>query len=833
MATVGLLGSCSSGGGEEGGSAPLPIPVPSPGPPVNLGALAGAVVGAFDVDLPDEAQFLLRGTLPVPAGVFTDTSTELPLAIENSDGETVVTQVEIASRYPSPTDGAEVLEIMARVERPAGMNAGERARYDIRLLDSAVALPTPSATPLEELADGPSSLPTALVNLLSDPESIVLRTRDVFGHRYELQPLGSNNTKQLLKFGPIQTQVRTYNSMQPVSPQTGSSGTLPHLFGVHSYMTTTSQESVLLLDMRLNNGAADVTGSEDDDVLNHVYFDAFEVVVPSGWEVLQAYEDPGVGSSYNESGKRVRPLVTAAAGGKKHYFPMSGQMHRRLAICPSSAVDRARDLLESQGLGFCVRDFNADTSQDLWHWSNPSTARYLAQSFQLPTLEHLGNSNVRASLAGDFAELESHVLSGVGKGGYPISADRLGWAHPYGAPYGGMTGGDEIHLFEGVSTAAVGSLEGYRRFQLLHRMHSDRQRNIFYKINGLHLSYLDLLVEDGGVGYVPLNFYMKFNGGTDTLNITTKPNFQVDAAVNLGLVPDYKDDLQGFESHDIQHLIRYTRSAKVLSWLGNDSLSKDDLLAQAELVRLSYHPHWNSPTDNSQSTGMRQDIDDVLANPGAGFGFGRAEGWITDTVANAYCLADPTWRATASGWGTTLAELLSAGQVGCKGYIMAAVASKVLDGNYRAAQSYSVSIVGNGMRGLQHAFFVGHDTTHANQMQSVLQNHYYGFIDPMAWNSTKNGPIEMYAVAPPATTSAPYCDISQVPADGQDNGVNKYQTYSTLGYAFDLTGDGVFLTRAGEMIGGDLLTELLGGGTNNINNRAALLAVAQRVNGML
>lgn len=800
---------------------------------MNLGALAGAVVAEIEVDVPDEEQFLLRACVPVPTELFTDASTELPLAIENSDGSTVVTQVEIVSRYAAPTDGAEVLEILARVERPDGASPGDRVRYGVRLLDSVVPLPTPPPTPLPGLSSGPDQVPTAVANLVSDFDSVVLRTRDVFGHRYEMRPLSDSNSTQLRKYGPLLTQVRTYNVMQPVSPVSGSSGTLPHLFGVHAYLTTISQESVLLLDLRLNNGAADLTASEDDDVINHIYFGGFEVVVPAGWEVLQAYEDPGMGAAYNEGGKRVRPIVASAAGGKKNYFPQSGQMHRRLAICPTAAVDRARDLLESQGLGFAVRGTNPDTAQDLWHWSNPATSRYLAQSFQLPTLEHMGDANVRASLTGDFNELENHLLTGTGKGGYPISADRLGWAHPYGAPYGGMTGGDEIHLFEGISTAAVGSLEGYRRYQLLHRMHSDRQRNVFYKINGLHLSYLDLLIDDGGVGYVPLNFYMKFNGGTDTLNLTTKPTFQVDAAENLGLVPDYKDTLHGFEPHDIQHLIRYTRSPKVLAWLGNDSLAKDDLLAQAELVRLSYHPHWNTPTDNSQSTGMRQDIDDVLANPGAGFGFGRAEGWITDTVANAYCLADPNWRTVSYGWATTLSQLLSAGQVSCKGYIMAAVASKVLDGNYRAAQSYSVSIVGNGMRGLQHSFFVGHDTTYSVQMQNTLQNHYYGFIDPMAWNGTKNGPIEMYAVAPPASTSAPYCDISQVPSDGQDDGVNKYQTYSTLGYAYDLTNDGTFLTRAGEMIGGDLLTELLAGGTNNINNRAALLAVAQRINGML
>jgi hypothetical protein len=78
----------------------------------------------------------------------------------------------------------------------------------------------------------------------------------------------------------------------------------------------------------------------------------------------------------------------------------------------------------------------------------------------------------------------------------------------------------------------------------------------------------------------------------------------------------------------------------------------------------------------------------------------------------------------------------------------------------------------------------------------------------------------------------PYCGNSQQPLDGFTPGANKYQTFTTLGYAYQLTEDPVFLEKAGDMIGGDLVSELLGDGTFNVANRAAILRVAQDLAGM-
>ena len=37
-------------------------------------------------------------------------------------------------------------------------------------------------------------------------------------------------------------------------------------------------------------------------------------------------------------------------------------------------------------------------------------------------------------------------------GNYPLKSAALGWAQPWGVAYGGMSGGDEINIFDGLRT---------------------------------------------------------------------------------------------------------------------------------------------------------------------------------------------------------------------------------------------------------------------------------------------------------------------------------------------------------------------------------------------
>ena len=47
---------------------------------------------------------------------------------------------------------------------------------------------------------------------------------------------------------------------------------------------------------------------------------------------------------------------------------------------------------------------------------------------------------------GSFDFLLGHLQDGTGVGDYPLASGVLGWGHPYGVSYGGMTGGEDITM---------------------------------------------------------------------------------------------------------------------------------------------------------------------------------------------------------------------------------------------------------------------------------------------------------------------------------------------------------------------------------------------------
>ena len=143
-----------------------------------------------------------------------------------------------------------------------------------------------------------------------------------------------------------------------------------------------------------------------------------------------------------------------------------------------------------------------------------------------------------------------------------------------------------------------------------------------------------LVQTPSGATYLPVWWY---NGpmlwATDPFGFRWAPKFQVEAVAAANLQPDYEPELSSYLPIDEAHLIRYTHNAKVLAWLGNDSMAKDDLFAQAEGIRFAY-PAW--PQDlwgGIIPTGLLAARNFTTANPGLGFAYGRGEAWGLDCAA--------------------------------------------------------------------------------------------------------------------------------------------------------------------------------------------------------
>jgi len=819
----GGTGGSGGGGGGGGGGGTVQIPT-------NV----GDEVGLFEVEAPFAPDFLLRGTLPLPPGVYPRDDGQNPFAVLDYDGTPVATQVEVVSRYPFERDGADIVELIAFVRKPPGIPSGARLQYKV-VFGFTDGTPYPVNPSVSDLVDGTKQLPNNVFGLLSDTTSIEITTRDVFGNDYRLRPLEPDGSTKLTRYGDLHTQARTYGVMEPVTPVSGSQGTLPHFFGVHAYVSSLHKEQVVLMDLRFNNGPdGNDPGTDADDPMGRLYFEDIEIAVPPTWVVLQAFDDPYWGNllPVTSGGKTRYKLVEPMTDGSIHVMPERGQFHRRLAICPPGLENRAQSYLEGAGQGFCRRGSDAGAGHDYFSWWNPATARYFPQKYLLPSLEHVGHANVRNMLANSFDSLHAKLVDGTGTGNYPIQAGVLGWAHPYGVSYGGMTGGDEIFIIDGVKTAESASISGYREFQLTHRMHSDRHANVYFDEQGEPTRIDDWLQSGPSFDHVTFHFYGEQNGGPDLFGDASAPTFQVQTVANLNREPPYEDQLLNFDFHDLQHLIRYTRSPKVLVYLGNDPLARDDLHMQAEVFRMGFHQYPNNAGGGTQETGLlfrRQYVD---AHGPVGFKVGRGEGWGIDAMNVAYATGDEDLRANLQPWYALIAEVFADGQSACSGFIQAQVAPKMLDGQYRARQNIEQAILENALRGINENVFRDVDPAHAAMLDDTLELSYYSWLGVMAWDPAKKGPWAITAVGPADDALPPYC--TSLPADnGHTPYIDTYQLWGSLAYGHTLTGDPVFLSQATKMVdGGSLFSKLQNKSLDNINNRASLLALVQVQNGV-
>ena len=166
----------------------------------------------------------------------------------------------------------------------------------------------PGVAGIEDL-NQPANLTPNVAGLLSNPAGIEITAYDVFGNAYRSRPLDGSGWHELMRYGLVHTELRVYQHMMPVSPVTGSQGTLPHLFGVHAYISTYRGDDILGIDLRFNNGhSGNDPNDTRDDPLDAVYFERIELTVNDNWFVNQGFEDPFYGQESFANGKRTVTL---------------------------------------------------------------------------------------------------------------------------------------------------------------------------------------------------------------------------------------------------------------------------------------------------------------------------------------------------------------------------------------------------------------------------------------------------------------------------------------------------------------------------------------------
>jgi hypothetical protein len=770
----------------------------------------GNTVARLELGLPNERTFVLQGTVPVPRNTFPRPDGLVPFAIRDLDGSLVPAQVEIVTRYADDSFGADVVEVSARVTRPFEAPIGARQSYDI------VYAPH---------ARGSFTVDDSVSDLLRTG-AIMLSSRDVFGNRYSLDLLEAGNQTSL-RNGESIVEWRTHDSLMPDAPHGGADATLPHFLGVHAYFRVFDQEPIVELDLRIHNGHSGLdTTTSVDDPLGKVYFESLDLWLPGGWLVRDADPDVFTAGPEPVGGRTHYAIVHPLDNNALHVMPQQAQTIRRLVLYKPGDEDRASDYVRDANLGFARRGLN-ELGEELFSWWNPDTHRYFPQRNRLPELDHVGNAAIQAQLAADYATLALALRTGNAPG-YPILAPALGWAHPYGVDDGGMQGGDGIVMFDGVPELECASNEGWRALAIRHRMYTDRHPVALYNQDGQTTDYTQWTLQGQSGTWLPIwCFLTPLLFAADPFGFTTAPTFQIDAVHAQHREPAYEGLLETYHPIDFEHFVRYTSPAKALVWIGNDSLAKDALFQQAALFRLSYNELPNSDYGHYISTGMGSDLNYVSAHPGIGFTFGRLESWGTDAVCAAYSCASPEWRQRVRPWFNRLIDLVRDGQAHCSGFVEAMVYEQMFLGHYRARQSIEQAIIENMLVSVRESVTRGVDNPRTAAINEVLRRSCNAMVTAPAWSDALHAPWVRLAVGDDDFSHPPFC--GNTPGDGFEGGGDAYQCWSSFAYAFELTASPIYLQRATEMAGGgDLLTEMMAVGLDNIGNRAALLALLLR-----
>ena len=754
-----------------------------------LASLASAQdpVATLGHDAPASETYILHGTIPVPAGTWDGDQDRPTLAIQNSDGSFAPTQMEVVTYNAEGLP--EVVELIAEVTRPTQSAPGDRVEY----------LVYPRTR-----QNGPHNLHPEVSALMAAPGELVLRTTDVFNNRYEADLLRDWHIGRdaVRKKGVWLEQNYGHEVLLPTASANLATA-MPHMMGAHVYVTTFADRPYFSLDLLVHNGLHGLDEeSSIDDLVERMFFRNLVMELPAGWQVLSMFENPTEGElQTNQIGTNSTiQLIKNYPGSGMHAMPRQARFTRRLMIVRDdpAAIAEATEVMEREHLAFVKRP---ERQADLTHWSwwNPDTSFYYPQKFPLPKLTDFDLSVLENNLERFSDRIQGQVEDGEG-GLYPFVSDPLGWAHPWGNPYGGQPGGDEIHFVDGLRTVVTASRKGYQLAEFAAKSYMDRSPMGFYGADGMPLRLRDLMeVDNKGRHYASCHFQMVPIGRHEfpRFDLTDKSHEQT--VEWLGMTPDYLRPLEAWQVIDTQHLVRHTRNYKTMVWVGNDSLAKDELRLVAELYRLSFHEIRQSAYGYIQDSGLLAKQLYVGKYPGVGISMGRGEAWGIDAACAAYAFEGPEFRNRFKPWFEIISDIVRDGQSTCTGNLMSFLIYNYFQGRYTVRQSFEVAMVEQALRSMAQTVFKNVDETTYDTLQDVASGSTYSSMNEPFWDPVQRGP--WFTIATGTRDPSLIPDLCHnIPREARLDHVDFTDYWNAIAYTYQQTQDPFLWTRMETML---------------------------------
>lgn len=778
----------------------------------------GSTVALLEVELPEDEQFILHGVIPVPKGTYFPGSGTNPLSILDKDGTLAHTQVEAGSLYPNDkNDGADTVEVLARVKRDPTLTPGQRDRYQVTLTPTEKEQ-ADSLDPADFLSL--DSLDPALSDLLQ--RGIKIATKDVYNNRYECDILNvpADNVR-VFRDGGVARSIRTFCSLTPVGKKACNDPSqqcpYPHLFTVHSYLTTFAGENSLLVDFSFKNTQDGLSAStnQENKALQDIYFTDISLTLPpenmgtdDQWIILPEFDAPHV-SKNPYSGTNVWGIVTtqgvnSQGGYTLTYMRKQDQMNRRFVITQRKNTNHAQNLRWLSGLGFVPPDREFD-GVPLWSWWNPATARYGSNKAILPRTEHpqlndpwkppVNQNTILAWDKASLAKLRNILKTGsAGFDEFLFAQAVIGNRHVYGVPYGGMTGGGEIWEDPYAQNIFAGSKDAVLIARGVGQMYMDRTRNGLHDLHGNPTRYTTLIKNDiDGTPYIQaglntISLVADIGGSGDVFGFVNAPTFHTNDVIAQDKMPSWKGALDGIDVIDMQHLVRSVKELEFSAFISNDALAKEQFETLGNLIRISFRPEpkWNSYTQQYNPVGMLLARQHVDRYPHRGLVVGRDTGWMMDYSATAYTLSDVAYRSGLQPWFGEFADIMEKGQVACTGFTHTMVnydkfwGDAYADvGNIQGRQVFEQFILEGALRAMRESVFRGVDSPHLTAVNNVLWGSYVGHITTNIWNPAKNEPWYKVAVGPEDWSLPAFCPDDLIPLYHLD-GAGNFQAGSTF-----------------------------------------------------
>ena len=757
-----------------------------------LGATAQAApaqqtVALFTHKAPLSQEYVLHGTLPIPQGTWNGNPNQPTLMIQDSDGTLVPTQMEIVTR--SSGGNPDVVELIAKVRRPVNSNPGDRLEYPVVVQTGTSA---------------PHSLHPAVDQLLGGVGDLVMRTRDVFGNNYEADILRDwhiNNTR-MLKDGQWLQQRAGHEVLLPTAGHDPVTA-LPHAHGVHAYVTTWKDAPYVALDLVVHNAMNDLDEETPiDDLLNDLYFRHLDLDVPVGWKVIPLFPNPTEGPLRAGATPDVNTfsLIEGLPQGKLHLMPRQSRFTRRymLVLDEREALARAQEVADRADLVTLARPRRL-AHLARWSWWSRSTPYYFPQKFPLPVLTDFNLADLNGRLEYQLDTIRQQIASGS-TGIYPFTSAAMGWCHPWSEPYGGEPGGSEIYHVDGVRTLVTENVAGYRVAEMTAKSYMERQPMAFYGPDGDPIMLRDLMqVAPNGEFFADIHFQLVTSGvnGYPRFDLVDKTHEQMVRWFNLQ--PDYENQLREWRCVDIQHLIRYTRTYKILTWLGNDSLAKDELRLVAEIYRLSFHELRSSYDGYVQGSGLLARYLAVQENPGEGVGVGRGEAWGMDAACAAYAIGDDEFRARFRPWFDIFTDVLDLGRSSCTGNVMSLLIYNYLNGQYFMRQAFEVAKLEQSMRSIGETVYREIDPVRYRLLQEIQEGSTYSSMHPPFYSEVNRGPWFTTATGSRWPELVPDLCVN-VPDDARLPHVDLSDYWDAIAYTYYNTQDPFLLGRLQDML---------------------------------